>query len=124
MKIDPQLPASPKTPEQKRLLSACKDFEAVFINQLFQTMRPKLDQMPGQSLFGSSFERDTYNSMYFEAVSKTVAKGRGLGLAQAMYRQLAERVKNGVSGKIPAPVDDTVAREAQTSAAFSRKMKP
>ena len=75
-----------RNPEE--LSEALKDFEALFVNQLFQVMRrsvpegdPRL-QSPGSNL---------YRQMLDEEMSRLIAhSGKGLGLAEMLSRQLGE----------------------------------
>ncbi|MBF0118068.1 MAG: rod-binding protein [Desulfobacterales bacterium] len=80
----------PKENADEKLKKACKDFEAVFINEMFKAMRKTV---PGDDIFGKSFARDTYEDMYYNEVATKMSKGEGFGLADTMYRQLSHKFK-------------------------------
>ena len=76
-------------PKDRKLKEACKDFEAVLLDYMFQSMRKTL---AGDSILGNSDQKDLYESMYYQEVSKHIAKGKGLGIGDALYRQLQKKI--------------------------------
>lgn len=75
--------------DKKRLKEACTDFEAVMLNSMFQAMRNTLS---GEDIFGQSLGKDIYESMYYQELSNVMAKsGKGPGIGDQLYQQLAER---------------------------------
>ena len=71
---------------QDKLLEACNDFESIFVKYMMQQMR---ETIPENGLFGQSQAEKIYTGMLDDEVSKSVSHGRGLGLAKAMYEQIA-----------------------------------
>ena len=71
-----------------KLKAACADFESILLNYMFQSMKKTVGN---GGLFGDSFQRDMYETIFFEKVSQTVAEKRGIGLGQALYRQLGAK---------------------------------
>lgn len=71
--------------ENKKLRQAAVDFESFFISQLFSQMRKTV---PSGGLFGDSQQEKIMQSMLDDEVSKNIAQGRGMGLADMMYNQL------------------------------------
>jgi len=76
--------------EDQKLRKACADFEAVLINYMLKSMRKTL---PGDSMFGSSQQKEVYESMYDQEMAGKIAEGNGLGIGQALYRQLQKYEK-------------------------------
>lgn len=75
-----------KTDQKDRdLRKACSDFEAIFINSMMQAMRKTL---PGDGLFAGGLQKDIYESMYDQQLAQEAASGKGLGIGEALYRQL------------------------------------
>lgn len=68
-----------------RLKKAVQDFEALFLTQLLQEMRKTV---PEGGLFERSGPDRMYESMMDEQLGFQLAQGRGVGLSQALYRQL------------------------------------
>ena len=74
--------------DEKELKEACQEFEATFINMLFKEMRKTV----GSS--DSSFALDTYQGMFDEEISSAVSQGKGIGIADMMYKQLSYKLNN------------------------------
>lgn len=87
--VDPNIgpdamPASSKKDHEK-LKSLSKQFESIMTNQLLTTMRATV---PKSALGG--FSSDMYNSMMDQEVANEASKGKGIGLADSIYRQLVQ----------------------------------
>lgn len=77
------LPLAPSTaPSHARIEQAARGLEQQFAQMLIKSMR---DASMGDPLLG---ENTTYRDMYDQQLAKTLAQGRGLGLAPAIVRQL------------------------------------
>ena len=63
-----------------------RQFEAVFINQLLQSMRKATIK---SDLFQSD-ARKTYESLFDREIANQISSGQGIGLAQEIERQLFE----------------------------------
>jgi len=68
-----------------RLKKAVQEFEALFLTQMLQEMRKTV---PEGGLFEHSGQDRMYESMMDEQLGYQLAQGRGMGLSQALYRQL------------------------------------
>lgn len=90
--IAPTLPLAPApsttTPSLKDragLKKACQEFEAVYIQAMFQAMRKTIPE-------GGLFEQDHATKMYQEMLDQQIAtdisRHQSLGLADQMYRQM------------------------------------
>lgn len=71
-------------PEQRKVMAAAREFEAVMIHQLLQTMRSTVQS----SGLESGAAMGTYRDMMDDELSKVMAHGQGLGFADAIARQL------------------------------------
>ncbi len=75
--------------KERKLQRACKDFEALLIKQLLTTMRKSV---PKDGLFTQGFAEETYQDMYDDQLARKIAHGRGMGIAEAMYKQLSHDI--------------------------------
>lgn len=76
-----------KIDDTDSLRQACEDFESVFVAYLLKSMRKTV---PKSELMNGGLSQDTYQSMMDDEIARAVAKGPGIGLAAAIYRQLNE----------------------------------
>ena len=76
--------------EQKKLLEACKDFEAILLNKLLSSMR---ESIPEGGLFEKSYGEKIYQSMLDEEMTKEWAHGKGTGIGELLYKQLSRSIK-------------------------------
>jgi Rod binding domain-containing protein len=68
-----------------RAKNVAQDFEAVFINQMFQHMFTGID---GVGPFGGGVGVSVWRSFLTEQYAKSFAKAGGIGLADHVYRSL------------------------------------
>ena len=73
---------------EEKLASACQDFEAVFIGQLWKQMRASV---PKDGLFHSK-EEESYLSMFDQELSLKMSRAGGIGLADLLQSNLSERL--------------------------------
>lgn len=71
--------------EDKQLMDAAKQFEALFIYQMFERMR---QTAPGEGFFPKSMGEKVFQSMLDQKVSEEAAQANTLGLAELIYQQL------------------------------------
>lgn len=92
--IDPSalLKATQQTPQtvsnqrdKKALKKSCQDFEALFIQSMFQAMRKTV---PEGGLFEESAPTKIYQDMLDQEIATQVSRKQSLGLAEQMYRQM------------------------------------
>jgi peptidoglycan hydrolase FlgJ len=101
---DPQALASLKQDAKARdpaaLKEAAKQFESLFTQMLLKGMR-ETNKSFGDSMF-SSDQADFYQGMFDDQMALQLSKGKGLGLADMLIRQLtqapAARLEAGGSG--------------------------
>lgn len=65
--------------------AAAKDFEAVFLNSMFQHMFTGID---GEGPFGGSGATGVWRSVLTDQYAKSIAKAGGVGIADHVYRSL------------------------------------
>jgi Rod binding domain-containing protein len=65
--------------------AAARDFEAVFLNSMFQNM---FTGISGEGPFGGSGAVGVWRSMLTDEYSKSFAKSGGIGIADQVYRTL------------------------------------
>ncbi len=75
-----------KEKKEKKLRKACHDFEALMLKQLLTTMRKSV---PKDGILHGGYASDMYQSMQDDALAQEMAKGRGMGLGDSLYRQLS-----------------------------------
>ena len=96
---------NPQAAEKERLKNACRDFEAIFMNQMLDSMR---DTLTGTSVFGNSLGKDIYKSMYYRQLTSDIAHGgSGLGIGELLYNNLESKVREQrAASEIQRPADD------------------
>lgn len=94
--------------EKKDLREACMQFEAVFIQRMWEQMRATV---PKEGYLHSK-EQDMYMSMFDREMSMEMAQAGGIGLADLLYGQLKQRLEQSgveaasVSLQNPANFED------------------
>lgn len=94
----PKLPAAANTRSPERLREVAADLEAVFIGQMLQ---PMFTNTQAESPFGGGLAEEMWQSMLAAEFGKAIAAGGGIGLADAVVRQLLsvqEAAGNGPEG--------------------------
>ena len=65
--------------------AAAQDFEAVFLNSMFQHMVTGID---GEGPFGGKGASGVWRSVLTDQYAKSIAKAGGIGIADQVYRSL------------------------------------
>ncbi len=98
-KIDPriltsQVPVQPNTQKTRDLASlkeSSREFETIFVMEMFKAMRKAVPD-------GGLFEKNQATGMFEEMLDMETARaataGKGLGIADAMYRQMASLIED------------------------------
>ncbi len=108
------------------LKEAARQFEALFTQMMLKSMREANKSFGEDSLFGSD-QADMYQDMFDDQMALQLSKGKGLGLADMLIRQLA-----GGAGEASAPAPSAPAanREPPTASLsvskddFLRTLRP
>ena len=85
------LPPPPRTPQQIKTRAAAEDFEAMVIAQMFSYMTAGI-KTDGPFSGGSS--EGIYRSMLNEQYGKIIAKRGGIGIADAITREMLRAQEN------------------------------
>jgi flagellar protein FlgJ len=75
--------------KSKQLRKACENFEAVFISKLWQEMK---NTVPKEG-YTHSKQEEMYTSMFDKDFAEKMAQSGGIGLADMIYEQLSEKLK-------------------------------
>jgi flagellar protein FlgJ len=75
-----------KTQSPESLRAVARQFESLFTQMMLKSMR---DATPKDSLFGSD-QQDFYQDMFDSQMANQLSKGKGLGLADMLVRQLMQ----------------------------------
>ena len=86
--------------QEKELRKACADFEAIFIQKLWQQMRATV---PKEGYLHSK-EEDMYMSLYDQALAEKLARRGGIGLGNLLFSQLQKRLVKASAEVDPASV--------------------
>jgi flagellar protein FlgJ len=70
---------------QAKAHAAAQDFEAVFLNSMFQHM---FTGVGGEGPFGGQGATGVWRSLLTDQYAKSIAKAGGIGLADQVYRSL------------------------------------
>ena len=95
MNIDSLQPSSASTAnaaQDKKLKKACKDFEAIFLNNLLKSMRKTIVK---SELFGSNQEEEMFQEMMDSETCNAISKQNSMGIADMLYRQMCSSVEQG-----------------------------
>lgn len=87
-----------KSQNAATLKEAAKQFESLFTQMMLKSMRDANRAFSEGSMFGSS-QGDFYQDMFDDQIAVHLSKGRGLGLADMLVRQLAQ---SGLVGPMDA----------------------
>jgi flagellar protein FlgJ len=87
--------------KSKQLRKACENFEAVFISKMWQEMR---NTVPKEGYMHSKQE-DMYISMFDKDFAEKMAQSGGIGLADMIYDQLSQKLKESSRDTLNGAVD-------------------
>ena len=71
---------------EKDMEKVARDFESVFVNKLFESMRKGV---PKSGLLDSSAMK-MYQSMMDQEMAKLMSKGKGMGIGEMVYKDLSQ----------------------------------
>jgi flagellar protein FlgJ len=90
-----------------KLKKACQNFEAVFIGKLWEQMK---QSVPKEGYLHSKQE-DTYMSMFNRDFSEKMAQAGGIGLADMIYDQLSQKLKQASQDTLTGGVEINPVKE-------------
>lgn len=76
-----------RRPDPAALREKCQEFEAVFIESMFKSMRTAV---PQSGLLPKGMGSEIFEEMRDAETARQMAKGQGTGLGEALFRQLQE----------------------------------
>src|SRR5690606_16470352 len=126
-----------KSQDAATLKEAAKQFESLFTQMMLKSMRDANRGFSEGSMFSSS-QGDFYQDMFDDQIAVHLSKGRGLGLADMLVRQLAQSglvnptdvaAAQGAGATFPAQTQDVSASAdhrplAKSKEDFVRMMWP
>lgn len=116
---------------EENIRKVAKEFESLFLNEMLKTMR-SANEVFGEGNFMNSNEAKTYQDMYDQQLSVTMAGNKnGIGLADVMARQMS-KMKNPserpnpfaqVDAPVPAAPSKPLARNESVADAAPAKVE-
>lgn len=82
--------APSKMQEEAKLQDACKEFETLFLNQMFAQMR-KCSGSEGGGLMGGGQGEEMFQGMLDQERAKSWAQEGGVGLANILFQQMKDQ---------------------------------
>ena len=87
----PKIAGKDKTERDlKSLRESCREFEAIFVQQMYQAMRKNV---PNDGLLPRDNATQIYQDMLDTQMARETAKGKGIGIGEAMYNQMKVKVE-------------------------------
>jgi len=80
--VSPELRQAHSRTEAREI---AEDFEAVFLSQMLQ---PMFENLSAEEPFGGGSAEDMWRSMQVEEYGKAITKAGGIGVADAVYREI------------------------------------
>lgn len=82
-----------KAQDLKSLRQSTREFEALYINEMFKAMRKTI---PDGGLIEKDSSHDIYQEMLDMERARDVSKGKGIGLGNAMFEQLRYMIEDRI----------------------------
>jgi Rod binding domain-containing protein len=79
---------SSRIDKNSKLFEQCREFESIFVKMMMKEMRNSVDK--SDSILNGGWAEDIYQDMLDDEYSKSMAKTAGFGLADQLYKQLAQ----------------------------------
>jgi flagellar protein FlgJ len=107
------------------LKEAARQFESLFTQMLLKSMRDANKSFGEDSLFGSD-QGDMYQDMFDDQIAMQLSKGKGLGLADMLVRQLQGGLQGAEKTAAPATTAPAANSQALTTSKedFLRQLRP
>ncbi len=71
--------------DPRKIKETAQEFEAVFVSEM---LRPMFDSIKTSEMFGGGNSEKVYRDMQVEEYGKAIAKAGGIGLADAVMREM------------------------------------
>ena len=107
------------------LKEAARQFESLFTQMLLKSMREANKSFGEDSLFGSD-QGDMYRDMFDDQIAMQLSKGKGLGLADMLVRQLQGGLQGTEKSSASAPSEPSAIRHPLSASKedFLRQLRP
>ena len=107
------------------LKEAARQFESLFTQMLLKSMREANKSFGEDSLFGSD-QADMYQDMFDDQIAMQMSKGKGLGLADMLIKQLAGGVQPTEQTSASPPSAASANRQSLTASKddFISQLRP
>ena len=102
------------------LKEAARQFESLFTQMMLKSMREANKSFGEDSLFGSD-QADMYQDMFDDQIAMQLSKGKGLGLADMLVRQLQGGVQSTEKTAAPAANAQALSTSKED---FLRQLRP
>jgi peptidoglycan hydrolase FlgJ len=103
------------------LKEAARQFESLFTQMLLKSMREANKSFGEDSLFGSD-QGEMYQDMFDDQIAMQLSKGKGLGLADMLVKQLQQGVSQTSSSAPAAPTNSQPLSASKDD--FISKLRP
>ncbi|MFV0436175.1 MAG: rod-binding protein [Desulfopila sp.] len=87
----PKAPEERKSEDLQKLRESCREFEAILVMEMYKAMRKSV---PDGGLFEKSMATELYQDMFDQQIAEKTSQGPGMGIGEAMYRQMAGLIEN------------------------------
>jgi peptidoglycan hydrolase FlgJ len=74
-----------KKQEEAKLKDACQQFESLFLSQVLKEMQKSIPKNEGEGK-----DKEMYQEMMYDEISKSMASSGGVGLANILYQQMKD----------------------------------
>lgn len=111
--------------QDKALRKVAQEFESIFINMMLKSMREANAVFEDDTLSGGE-EGGVYRDMYDQQLALSMAHGKGLGIADALYRQMSSQYGKQPVGDLDntIPVDRKLAPGVNNASPVAPQSKP
>lgn len=98
LQIDPRITlgrtaqptANKKTKDLASLRESSREFEALLLMEMLKSMRKSV---PDGGLFEKDTSTEIFRDMLDSETAKAASRGKGLGIGEAMYKQMANHIE-------------------------------
>lgn len=101
------LKGAAKNQDPKALREAARQFESLFTQMMLKNMRQATSSLPGGDSMMDNDQSKMYLEMFDNQLSLQLSKGRGLGLADMLVRQLSQSGLAGDAAETPGSLKST-----------------
>ncbi|MFH0781259.1 MAG: rod-binding protein [Pseudomonadota bacterium] len=82
--------ADRKAKDLASLRKSSQEFEALLLAEMLKSMR---QSVPNGGLFEKDTATETFRDMLDSETAKAASRGKGLGIGEAMYKQMAKQIE-------------------------------